>query len=431
MANGSRVSVQKRRDIIVAIIALVLGACVFAYPMVSDYLHRSARDQVVYHQAETVSATDEEDLSAERELAIEYNEKLLGSRTIITDPFDPDQEQVTDEEYERVLNLGGDGVMATITIPKIHVELPVYHGTSDEALQKGVGHLQETSVPIGGESTHCVLSGHTGLPSSKIFDNLDQLEVGDYFIITVLGEDHAYRVTSTEVVLPDETESLVIQPGEDLVTLVTCTPYGVNTHRLLVHAERCEVPDEWLEKGDDETFPAGYSDPPDKALLPSVLLGLLLAVLIIGGYVGVTRWRKAHITRASQSPKRGQEIIGTRPAGTAHPIQRSHGAVPYGAQQPVRSDSRTTGAPGASGGAQGARPVTGRARQPYAGGTAGVQPVRPVRHKTTNADSKHRDAPVRKLGLHAAPPNAAGRVNHSPKPGGVQGGRHFRAKDDR
>ncbi|MCF2621611.1 class C sortase [Collinsella tanakaei] len=399
--------------------------------MVSDMLSQKEYGYVVDAQAETVLATDEEDLSAERELAIEYNEKLLGSRTIITDPFDPDQEQVTDEEYERVLNLGGDGVMATITIPKIHVELPVYHGTSDEALQKGVGHLQETSVPIGGESTHCVLSGHTGLPSSKIFDNLDQLEVGDYFIITVLGEDHAYRVTSTEVVLPDETESLVIQPGEDLVTLVTCTPYGVNTHRLLVHAERCEVPDEWLEKGDDETFPAGYSDPPDKALLPSVLLGLLLAALIIGGYVGVTRWRKAHAARASQSPKGGQEIIGTRPTSSVHPIQRPIGAVPHGAQQPVRSASRTTGAPGVSGGAQGVRPVTGRARQPYAGGTAGVQPVRPVRHKTTNAGSRHSAAPVRKLGLHAAPPNAAGRSNRSPKTGGVQGGRHFRAKGDR
>ncbi len=420
MANGSRVSVQNRRDIIVAIIALVLGACVFAYPMVSDYLHRSARDQAVYHQAETVLAADEEDLTAERELAIEYNEKLLGSRTIITDPFDPDQEQVTDEEYERVLNLGGDGVMATITIPKIHVELPIYHGTSDEVLQKGVGHLQETSVPIGGESTHSVLSGHTGLPSSKIFDNLDQLEVGDYFIITVLGEDHAYRVTSTEVVLPDETESLVIQPGEDLVTLVTCTPYGVNTHRLLVHAERCEVPDEWLEKGDDETFPAGYSDPPDKALLPSVLLGLLLAALIIGGYVGVTRWRKA---RKPGCPKRGQEKIGT--------MRRPASAVPQGAQQPARPVSRTTGAPGTSGCAQGVRPVRGRVRQPYAGGMTGVQPVRPGRHVAKPAGSKRGAAPVRKLGLHAAPPNAGGRVNRSPKSGGVQGGRHFRAKDDR
>lgn len=406
--------------------------------MVSNYLHQEEYGQAVERLTAKVTATDEEDLTAERELAIEYNEKLLGSRTIITDPFDPDQEQVTDEEYERVLNLGEDGVMATITIPKIHVELPVYHGTSDEALQKGVGHLQETSVPIGGESTHCVLSGHTGLPSSKIFDNLDQLEVGDYFIITVLGEDHAYRVTSTEVVLPDETESLVIQPGEDLVTLVTCTPYGVNTHRLLVHAERCEVPDEWLEKGDDETFPAGYSDPPDKALLPSVLLGLLLAALVIGGYVGVTRWRKAHATRASQSPKRGQQNpkrsqvkIGTRQAGTAHPMQRPASAVPHGARQSARPVSRMTGAPGASGGAQGVRPVTGRARQPYAGGTTGVQPVRPGRHGAKPTGSKHGAAPVRKIGLHAAPPNAAGRVNRSPKPGGVQGGRHFRAKDDR
>ena len=126
----------------------------------------------------------------------------------------------------------------------------------------------------------------------KIFDALDQLSVGDYFIISVLGEDHAYRVTSTEVVLPDETESLAIVPGKDLVTLVTCTPYGLNTHRLLVHAERCEVPEEWLNKEPDAPYPDGYSDPVDPAFLPSVLIGLALSFAVIGGYLAWFAWRR-------------------------------------------------------------------------------------------------------------------------------------------
>lgn len=298
---------RRRRDIVVAVVAILVGVAIFAYPMVSNYLEQQSRSHVVATQSDKVDETEQAVLDEEKQKAIDYNNKLLSSRTVITDPFDPDTQRVTDEEYESVLNLNGDGVMGTITIPKIHVEMPIYHGTDDETLQKGVGHLQETSVPIGGESTHSVLSGHTGLPSMKVFDNLDQLEVGDYFIITVLGEDHAYRVTSTEVVLPDETDSLVIQPGKDLCTLVTCTPYGINTHRLLVHAERCEVPDEWLNKG-DSTFPAGYSDPPDKALLPSILLGLLLAALIIGGYAGIRKLRARHMAAVAPAGLSGKGV---------------------------------------------------------------------------------------------------------------------------
>ena len=303
-SSGKR---RKRLDAVVAIIAIMVGIAIFAYPMVSDYVYKQNTTTVARSQEGTVNQTDQATLDAEKQKAIDYNEKLLSSRTVITDPFDPDTQRVTDEDYESVLNLKGDGVMGTITIPKIHVEMPIYHGTDDETLQKGVGHLQETSVPIGGEFTHSVLSGHTGLPSMKVFDNLDQLEVGDYFIITVLGEDHAYRVTSTEVVLPDETDSLVIQPGKDLCTLVTCTPYGINTLRLLVHAERCEVPDEWLNKG-DSTFPAGYSDPPDKALLPSILLGLLLAALIIGGYAGIRKLRARHMAAVAPAGLSGKGV---------------------------------------------------------------------------------------------------------------------------
>ena len=340
-ARGGRRSGGRVRVALAAGV-LLLGLGAIAYPVVSDYVHGRESHQVITTQSQAVGEADEATLEAEREKAIAYNQKLLNSRTVVTDPFDPNAQRVTDEEYESVLNLAGDGVMGTITIPKIKVELPIYHGTSDEVLQQGVGHLQETSVPIGGESTHAVLSGHTGLPSMKIFDNLDQLEAGDYFVITVLGEDHAYRVTSTEVVLPDQTDSLVIQPGKDLCTLVTCTPYGVNTHRLLVHAERCELPEEWLSKGDAD-FPAGYSDPPDKALLPSVLIGLALALAVIGGYAAVSKLRKRRAAkRAAEQRTMAARMAGRRPYRAPMPMGAPR-RVPHAQSGPARKQASSGG----------------------------------------------------------------------------------------
>lgn len=281
---------RSRHGVFIALFVLLLGFAFITYPFVSNFVNQAREHSVINATDDAVAKAREDTLAAEREKAVTYNQQLLDGRAVVTDPFDPDAERPTDEDYDNVLNLSGDEVMATINIPKIHVELPIYHTTDTDVLEHGVGHLEGTSVPIGGESTHCVLSGHTGLPSMKIFDNLDQLEVGDYFVISVLGEDHAYEVTSIEVVLPDETDSLVIEQGRDLCTLVTCTPYGINSHRLLVHAERCELPAEWLDKGDAD-FPSGYTEPPDKALLPSVLLGLLLAALVIGLYVLVSKLR--------------------------------------------------------------------------------------------------------------------------------------------
>lgn len=330
-----------RRGVFVALLALLVGMGCIAYPFVSDALNQAREKEIVDTTIQSVYSTDEATLAAEREKAVTYNQQLLDGRAVVTDPFDPDAERPTDEDYDNVLNLSGDGVMATINIPKIHVELPIYHTTDTDVLEHGVGHLEGTSVPIGGESTHCVLSGHTGLPSMKIFDNLDQLEVEDYFVISVLGEDHAYRVTSVEVVLPDETDSLVIEQGRDLCTLVTCTPYGVNTHRLLVHAERCELPAEWLDKGDAD-FPSGYTEPPDKALLPSVLLGLLLAALVIGAYVLVSKLRS-----------RGRGGSGSAPVSAGRPMPRPKGRH-FAGQSPGGGESASTGR------AVGVRPVIPR-----------------------------------------------------------------------
>lgn len=298
---------------VAAVIALLAGLLCIAYPFVSNAVHQGEQRVVVEQSREIVSETDDGLLDSERQHAIAYNEQLLSSRAVVTDPFDPDAEKPTDEDYESVLNLAGDGVMATINIPKIHVELPIYHGTEADTLQRGVGHLEQTSVPIGGESTHCVLSGHTGLPTMKIFDNLDQLEVGDYFVISVLGEDHAYEVTSVEVVLPDETDSLVIEQGRDLCTLVTCTPYGINSHRLLVHAHAIPYT---AEMEDEVGKPGGFINIP----LPYLLL--IIALVVIAMALAVLRLRVSR--RAATGAVAGATRRGDGASGNTG-SRRTHG----------------------------------------------------------------------------------------------------------
>ncbi len=346
--NGGESISNKRRGqtrvrVIVAILALLVGAAFIAYPFVSDAVNQAREREVVETTIQSVYNTDEATLEAARQRAYEYNENLLDGRAVVTDPFDPDAERPNDEDYNEALNLSGDGVMCTINIPKVRLELPVYHTTDESVLSHGVGHLQGTSLPIGGESSHCVLSGHTGLPTMKIFDNLDQLEVGDYFIISVLGEDHAYEVTSVEVVLPEETDSLVIERGRDLCTLVTCTPYGINSHRLLVHAERCDVPAEWLDKGEAD-FPTGYSEPPDKALLPSVLIGLALAAAIIGLYLLVAWIRKRRREEEPPPAPKGRhfaENVSSSPAAhSSRTVSRAVGLKPVLPEKDLRTRGR-------------------------------------------------------------------------------------------
>ena len=272
--------VGDRVRIALAVAALLAGAALIAYPYVSDYLHRSAQVSVVQSHESAVAGESEESLQDEMRASLSYNERLLASRTVITDPFDPENAPVSPEEYESRCNMEGDGVMGSLVIPKIGVTVPLYHGTSEEVLRKGAGHLDATSLPVGGPSSHAAFAGHNGLPSVRIFDDLQQLAVGDYFVIRILGEDHAYRVTGTETVLPDETESLRVQEGRDLVTLITCTPYGVNTHRLLVHAERCEVPEQWYARDaqESDSVRVGAS----QVLLPFSIAGAALAVGAIG-----------------------------------------------------------------------------------------------------------------------------------------------------
>lgn len=222
-----------RRGLVTAVLVLT-GTALMAYPFISNYLYEHRQQQVIYNyqeQTETLEDTQREDAL---DAAKRYNEELRESHFTITDPFDSDAERSTEETYEQLLNLSGDGLMGYVEIPAISVYLPIYHGTSEMVLQNGVGHLENTSLPIGGAGTHAVLSAHSGLSDKKLFTDLTLLVEGDLFYIHVLGKTLAYQVDQIKTVLPYETDALRIVPDEDYVTLLTCTPYGVNSHRLLV-----------------------------------------------------------------------------------------------------------------------------------------------------------------------------------------------------
>lgn len=201
------------------------------YPAISDYVNSKTQTRAIANYDVAVSEMKEEDFDEMFREAELYNEHLTQNPDMF---YQPDQI----EGYQELLNVGGTGIMGYISIEKIRVELPIYHGTDEGILQIAAGHLEGTSLPIGGEGTHCVLSAHRGLPSAKLFTNLDKLEVGDTFNITVLNRTLTYEVDQIRIVNPDEVEELKIVDGEDYCTLLTCTPYGINTHRLLVRGKR-------------------------------------------------------------------------------------------------------------------------------------------------------------------------------------------------
>ncbi len=224
--------------ILIVIFLLVVGICVMAYPTLCNYLNAYNGAQVIQNHAEQVSGTNSAELARQRLLAEEYNSSL--SDVLAEDVFAGNAGVEVAAEYYEILNLG-NGIMGYIQIPDIHVELPIYHGISEKVLQKGVGHMPQTALPVGGIGNHTVLTGHTGLPSAELFTDLTELAVGDMFYITVLGDTLAYRVDQIKVVLPYEVEYLAASGTQDLCTLVTCTPYGINTHRLLVRGTRVQT----------------------------------------------------------------------------------------------------------------------------------------------------------------------------------------------
>ena len=215
-----------------------LALVIMLYPAVSSIINAKNQSQVIDGYVEKVESFSDGRIESLWKQAVQYNKKLKNSTVVMTDPFDEEAVKITSQEYEDTLNIDETGLMAFIDISKIGVHLPIYHGTGESVLAKAVGHLQGTSFPIGGKDTHSVLSAHTGLAKAKLFTDLDELAIGDTFYITVLDEVMTYKIYDIEIVEPEDISSLKIEDGKDLCTLVTCTPYGVNSHRLLVHGER-------------------------------------------------------------------------------------------------------------------------------------------------------------------------------------------------
>ena len=239
MKNGGKENPRKQRKTdrlttVILVLILIAGVCLLLYPSVSDYWNSFHQTRAIATYAEEVAGLDEDRYEAVWQAAKEYNAALLQRENhfILTDGQKAD--------YEQQLDVSGVGVMGYVEIPSIKCSLPIYHGTDEAVLQIAVGHLEWSSLPTGGESTHCVLSGHRGLPSARLFTDLDKLETGDVFMLRVLDEVLTYEVDQILIVEPQETQALQIVEGEDYCTLVTCTPYGVNTHRLLVRGHRIE-----------------------------------------------------------------------------------------------------------------------------------------------------------------------------------------------
>ena len=266
---------------------MIAGLSLLLYPSVSDYWNSFHQTQAIASYAEEVSGLNEVEYDKLWAEAQEYNEKLAKQDSIFMLP------EAQKKEYTKLLDISGTGIMGYIEIPSIRCSLPIYHGTEESALQIAVGHLEWSSLPVGGESTHCVLSGHRGLPSAKLFTNLDQLKEGDVFLLRVLDEVLTYEVDQILIVEPQETDSLTIEEGKDLCTLVTCTPYGINTHRLLVRGHRIEN----LEDANSiyVTADAMQIEPLIVApvLAVPILLLLLIAVMLPGGGKAKSRRKKA------------------------------------------------------------------------------------------------------------------------------------------
>ncbi|APA72453.1 class C sortase [Corynebacterium pseudotuberculosis] len=236
------------KPVMISLVLVIVGVITLLYPVAAAYMHNAshAREAQKYIDVQKgVSDADRERWIAQ---AQSYNRRL--ARIPILDPWlsRVSKDSGLYREYMAQLNAPGtdDAVMSVVSIPSITTTLPVFHGTDDEALDKGLGHIYGSSLPVGGENTHAVITGHSGLAEATMFDNLEKVQVGDMVYVDTVGKVLTYKVTDTEVVLPSEIESLRAQKGKDLLTLITCTPYAINTHRLLVHAERVETSEENL-----------------------------------------------------------------------------------------------------------------------------------------------------------------------------------------
>lgn len=271
---------QKKRarinySTILLLLILFVGISLLLYPTVSDYWNSFHQSRAIASYADAVAEVEEVDYEKMWQEAVEYNESLFGksNRWILTD-----EER---EHYNEILNIGGTGIMGYVEIPKINVALPIYHGVDEGILQIAIGHIEGSSLPVGGEGTHCVISGHRGLPSAKLFTDIDELEEGDIFMMRVLDETLTYEVDQIRIVEPSELQDLEIEEDKDLCTLVTCTPYGVNSHRLLVRGHRVE----------NQKDASSIRVTADAQQIDSRLVALILAAVIL---VALFIWMMFH-----------------------------------------------------------------------------------------------------------------------------------------
>lgn len=306
------------------IIMVFLFTCIslglITYPFVSNYVFEHQAAGIVEAIEEQVDDSDPDGFKDELDAATKYNETLASGNVKLHDPFDANALEEDEAEYDSLLNMTDDGVMGVIKIPSIDVSLPLYHGTSERVLEKGVGHLQGTSLPIGGNSTHSVLTGHTGLSRAKLFSDLTELKENDYFFIYTMGEKLAYKVDKISVVLPEEISNLTIVDGKDYCTLVTCTPYGVNSHRLLVRGERTEYPDEKKiatpeQKAAESQWTMEYA----KSIVIGSTVFLVLMVLLIA-----YRYAASNNTKRRKRKKRKGSSKKPKKRSKTHTKKKQH-----------------------------------------------------------------------------------------------------------
>nr|WP_294693137.1 class C sortase [uncultured Blautia sp.] len=264
---------MKRKHIstIFIILIFLVGLGFISYPTVSNLWNQAHQSRAIATYSKQVEKLDDSENKKMLKAARKYNKSLLKK----SDHWKLSKKDK--KKYESLLDISGTGIMGYIEVPKIDCSLPIYHGTDEGALQIAIGHLEGSSLPVGGKSTHCVLSGHRGLPSARLFTDLDQMEEGDIFILNILGRKLAYEVDQIRVVLPEEMSDLEIEEGKDLCTLVTCTPYGINTHRLLVRGHRTE----YVEKKVEEEQKEIQTKKTDIRLMIAGGAGVLILLIII------------------------------------------------------------------------------------------------------------------------------------------------------
>ena len=264
---------MKKKHISTIIIALIFlaGLGFLLYPTVSNLWNRAHQSRAIATYTKQVEKLDDSQNKEMLKAARKYNKSLLKK----SDHWKLSKKDK--KKYESLLDVSGTGIMGYIEVPKIDCSLPIYHGTDEGALQIAIGHLEGSSLPVGGKSTHCVLSGHRGLPSARLFTDLDQMEEGDIFILNILGRKLAYEVDQIKVVLPEEMSDLEIEEGKDLCTLVTCTPYGINPHRLLVRGHRTK----YVEKKVEEEQKKVQTKKTDIRLMIAGGTGVLILLIII------------------------------------------------------------------------------------------------------------------------------------------------------